>query len=109
MVDVEVHPISVDGESFMSVQVKLPKTTLLTIQCDNGYVMCGALDILLLRTKLADRGIVAARATGVRTMEELLNGTVESCTQAAETIGIEPGLPIKDALLKMKAAHNPNQ
>lgn len=103
MVDVEVHPVSVAGENFISVEVQLPKTTLLTIQCETGYVMCGALDVQLLRTKLADRGIVAARAVGVRTIEELLNGTVESCTQGAEEIGVHPGLPIKEALLLMKS------
>lgn len=104
MVDVEVHPVSVDGEDFMSVEVRLPKTTLLTIQCETGYVMCGALDVQLLRTKLTDRGIIAARATGVRTIQELLAGTVESCTQEAESLGIHSGLPIRDALLLMKSA-----
>lgn len=103
MVDVEVHPISVAGENFISVEVQLPKTTLLTIQCETGYVMCGALDVQLLRTKLGDRGIVAARAVGVRTIQDLLDGSVESCTQGAEALGIHPGMPIKEALLLMKA------
>lgn len=63
--------------------------------------MCGALDVELLRTKLASRGILAARAVGVKTMEELLAGTVESCTQEAEARGIHEGMPIQEALIRM--------
>lgn len=66
--------------------------------------MCGALDIDLLRTQLANRGIIAARAVGVRTIDDLLGGTVESCTQPAELLGIRSGMPIRDALVLMKLA-----
>ncbi|MBX6353353.1 MAG: DUF1805 domain-containing protein [Thermoflavifilum sp.] len=101
---IELKPIWIDGEPFTAVEVALPKTHLMAITCDTGYVMCGALDVSLLRTRLADRGIVAARAVGVRTLDELLNGTVESCTQAAEALGIRPGMPVREALKRMKAA-----
>lgn len=100
---VQVRPIWIDTEMFLATEVNLPKTNLLVIQSDTGYVMCGALDVQLLRDKLASRNILAARAVGVKTMEELLEGTVESCTQAAQTLGIEPGTPIRDALLRMRA------
>ncbi|OFW75401.1 MAG: hypothetical protein A2201_09560 [Alicyclobacillus sp. RIFOXYA1_FULL_53_8] len=99
---VELHPLSLDGENFVAIEVQLPKTTLVIIQCEVGYVMCGALDIPLLRTKLANRGIVAARAVGVKTVQQLLDATVESSTQEAEALGINAGLPIRDALHLMK-------
>ncbi len=98
---VKVEPLWLDEHVVVAIEVHLPKTNLLVIQTDNGYVMCGALDVQLLRTKLANRDILAARAVGVKTMDELLNGTVESCTQAAERIGIHPGMPIRQALLLM--------
>lgn len=63
--------------------------------------MCGALDIHLLRERLANRGIVAARATSVKTMDELLHGTVESCTQGAEALGIHAGMSMQDALARI--------
>ena len=97
-----MSPLYVDGNSFISVEVRLPKTNLLMISCEDGYVMCGALDVALLRDKLAHRGIMAARAVGVKTMDELLMGTVESATQSAEVLGIVPGTSIRNALLKMK-------
>ncbi|MDQ0189001.1 DUF1805 domain-containing protein [Alicyclobacillus cycloheptanicus] len=100
---VHVQPIWIDHELFLGTEVQLPKTTLLVIQSDTGYVMCGALDVQLLREKLASRNILAARATGVRNLQELLDGTVESCTQAAEALGIEAGTPIREALLRMRA------
>jgi uncharacterized protein YunC (DUF1805 family) len=101
---VGLRPVWIDGDPYTAVEVELPKTHLLAITCDAGYVMCGALDIDLLRTKLADRGIVAARAVGVRTLQELIDGTVESCTQAAEALGIHPGQPIREALRRMRQA-----
>lgn len=98
-----VRPIQVDQEWCTAVDVQLPKTRLLAITTETGYVMCGALDVELLKTKLSDRKIIAARAVGVRTIEDLLNGQVESCTQEAEALGIYPGTSIRTALLKMRA------
>ena len=40
-----------------------------------GYIMCGALDVGLLNAKLKERKIVAGRAVGVRTIEQLLRGS----------------------------------
>jgi uncharacterized protein YunC (DUF1805 family) len=99
---VTVVPVAIDEHHFVGVEVKLPKTTLLSISCDSGYVMCGALDIELLRTQLSSRNILAARAVGVRTIDDLLNGSVETCTQSAEEIGIRRGMSICDALVIMK-------
>lgn len=96
---VRVEPIWIDGYPFTTTHVALPKTNLLTISNAIGYVMCGALDVSLLRTELADRNIIAARATGVKTMDALIEGRVESCTQSAEQLGIQPGMSIKEALI----------
>jgi len=99
---VEVAPIMIDGHPFIAVSVKLPKTNLLAVASDKGYIMCGALDVALLNEKLCDRGIIAGRAVGVRTIEQLLEAPLESVTIAARELGIEPGMKGKDALLKMR-------
>ncbi len=98
---VSVVPINIGGFIFIATSVSLPKTTLLTVSNDKGYIMCGALDVALLNQHLADRQIIAGRALGVRTIDQLLEAPLESITKAAEQLGIEVGMKGKDALLKM--------
>jgi uncharacterized protein YunC (DUF1805 family) len=98
---IELSPIEINGHTFIAVTVLLPKTTLLTVSSDKGYIMCGALDVGLLNEKLKDRKIVAARAVGVKTINQLLNAPMESVTLEAEALGIKKGMLGKDALLKM--------
>ncbi|GKV57947.1 hypothetical protein NCCP2222_38940 [Sporosarcina sp. NCCP-2222] len=98
---VTVTPLFLDGHPFTAVTVFLPKTTLLTVSNDKGYIMCGALDVGLLNNVLAERKIVAGRAVGVKTIEQLLEAPLESVTLEAEEKGITAGMIGKDALLKM--------
>ncbi len=98
---ISLAPIVIDGHMFTAVTVQLPKTTLLTVSNDLGYIMCGALDVELLNTKLSDRGIIAGRAVGVKTIEQLLKAPLESVTIAAEKLGIYKGTTGEQALLKM--------
>ncbi|WP_040952558.1 YunC family protein [Gorillibacterium massiliense] len=98
---IEMKPISVDGGTAIGIVVKLPKTTLIAITTDIGYIMCGALDIGLLNERLSSRNIVAGRAVGVRTLEELLEAPLESVTYEAERRGIVPGMTGVAALAKM--------
>jgi len=98
---VTITPIEIGGHTFIATSVKLPKTTLLTVSNDKGYIMCGALDVSLLNSRLKDRKIIAGRAVGVKTIDELLNAPLESITWEAENLGIHVGMIGKDALLKM--------
>ncbi|WP_422657869.1 YunC family protein [Paenibacillus sp. EC2-1] len=98
---VTLLPIDIEGHTVMGVEVKLPKTTLLAVYTTRGYIMCGALDVGLLNQKLADRQIIAGRAVGVRTLEDLLEAPLESVTVEAEKWGIHPGLKGKDAIIRM--------
>lgn len=101
MIVVQLSPVQVGGITFTAVSVQLPKTNLLAVMNDKGYIMCGALDVGLLNEKLSDRKIIAGRAVGVRTIAELLEAPLESVTLAAEQLGIKKGIIGKDALLKM--------
>jgi uncharacterized protein YunC (DUF1805 family) len=98
---IDLSPIEIDGHTFLAVSVLLPKTTLLAVTSDKGYIMCGALDVGLLNEKLKDRKVIAGRAVGVRTIEQLLNAPLESVTFEAENLGITKGMVGRDALLKM--------
>ncbi len=39
---IHMEPIQVGEHTFIGVEVRLPKTTLLTISNSRGYIMCGA-------------------------------------------------------------------
>jgi uncharacterized protein YunC (DUF1805 family) len=94
-------PLQIEGHIVTAVTMKLPKTNFMAITTDKGYIMCGALDIALLNEKLKDRRIIAGRAVGVRTIEQLLEAPLESITHEAEALGIKVGMSGKEALLKM--------
>lgn len=90
-----------EDHPFLAITVELPKTTLIVVTSEQGYIMCGALDVALLNEKLKERGIIAGRATGVKTIEQLLHAPLESVTFEAAARGIYPGMFGRDALLKM--------
>ncbi|MBA4535993.1 DUF1805 domain-containing protein [Bacillus aquiflavi] len=98
---VDLSPIEIEGYTFIAISVKLPKTNLLVVTSNKGYIMCGALDVRLLNEKLIDRKIIAGRAVGVKTIEALLEAPLESVTKEAEQLGIRKGTVGKEALLKM--------
>lgn len=98
---VEVQPIHFPEGTAIAVSVQLPKTTLLAVTTDRGYIMCGALDVGLLNARLAQREIIAGRAVGVKTIQELLDAPLESVTTTAENMGITAGMIGRDAIVKM--------
>ena len=98
---IEVTPIQIEGKTFLGITVKLPKTTLLAVTSETGYIMCGALDVGLLNEKLKERRVLAGRAIGVRTIDQLLDAPLESVTHEAEKHGIHKGMNGREALLKM--------
>lgn len=98
---IELSPVEIEGHTFISVSVKLPKTNLLVVTNERGYIMCGALDVGLLNERLKNRKVIAGRAVGVKTIGELLEAPLESVTLEAEKLGIHKGMIGKEALLKM--------
>ncbi|MGZ0050686.1 YunC family protein [Brevibacillus gelatini] len=98
---VEVQPIHFPEGTAIAVTVRLPKTTLLAVTTDKGYIMCGALDVGLLNERLASREIIAGRAVGVKTIDELLDAPLESVTTTAEAQGIKVGMIGREAVVKM--------
>jgi uncharacterized protein YunC (DUF1805 family) len=101
VVMIDMSPIEIEGRTFLCISVKLPKTNLLVVTGDKGYIMCGALDVALLNEKLKGRKVIAGRAVGVKTIEELLEAPLESVTYEAENLGATKGMVGKEALLLM--------
>lgn len=93
--------MKIDDDWVIGIEVALPNTNLLIFTTDLGYIMCGALDIDLLNERLRDREIVAARAVGVKTLDDLLEAPLESVTHTAAKHGIEPGMTGRAALQQM--------
>ncbi|MBP1995860.1 YunC family protein [Paenibacillus eucommiae] len=98
---IRVEPIILEGHTVLAIEVLLPKTTLIIITTNKGYIMCGALDVNLLNERLSERNIVAARATGVKTVADLLDAPLESVTHTSKDLGIEVGMIGREAILKM--------
>ncbi|RSD26397.1 YunC family protein [Mesobacillus subterraneus] len=98
---IDMYPIDIEGRTFLCISVALPKTKLLVVTGDKGYIMCGALDVALLNEKLKDRKVIAGRAVGVKTIEQLLEAPLESVTYEAENLGAVKGMIGKEALLLM--------
>lgn len=95
---VSLVPIEVEEKVAIGIVVELPKTRLLAIAGNKGYIMCGALDVHLLNTRLADRRIIAGRATGVRSLDDLLAAPLTDVTDEAELLGIHAGMTGREAL-----------
>jgi len=98
---ISVDPIEIENKLFTAIRVELPKTNLLIVTNDTGYIMCAALDVDLLSTVLADRQVIAGRAKGVRTIDDLLNAPLEKITESSKTYGWEVGMKGKDALARL--------
>lgn len=103
---INVTPITIDDRIALGISVKLPSTNLVMVTTEHGYIMCGALDVGLLNEKLAHRGIIAARAVGVKTLDELLAAPLESVTLKAAEHGIVPGTIGRDAIRMMLDLEN---
>lgn len=98
---ITINPIEIEGNMFTAIQVELPNTNLLIVSNEIGYIMCAALDVQLLNEKLQARKIVAGRAVGVRSIDQLLEAPLESITDASMEYGWTVGMIGKDALLRI--------
>ncbi|HLR09477.1 MAG TPA: DUF1805 domain-containing protein [Bacillota bacterium] len=98
---ITVNPLEIEGMTFTSICVELPKTNLLVITNDIGYIMCGALDVEVLNNVLAERQVIAGRALGVKTIEALLDAPLEKVTESSRDFGWMEGMTVRDALLRI--------
>lgn len=96
--------ILIEGKEFYAYRVELPKTTLLVVGNEIGYFMCAALNVEVFDSKphLIARKVVCGNASGVKTIDELINAPLTRVTLAAKELGIFEGMIVKDALLLLR-------
>ncbi len=93
-----IKQLEVNGKKILGLEVKnLGRAPLIIAKADEGYVMCGYLNIDTAE-KLGD---AAAIVSGVKSVEELLEKPVKAVTTKARSLGVEPGMTGREALEKM--------
>ncbi len=85
------------GGAACGYTLPLGGVNLVIVQADKGVVCCAAVDVHLL-----DKfGVAGASLSGVSSVEDILNGAVQTVNQTAEVLGIKPGLSGREALERM--------
>ncbi|MDR0977449.1 MAG: DUF1805 domain-containing protein [Endomicrobium sp.] len=89
---------SVNGKKYCGFEGELsPGSSLVFIKGSRGFIMCGYLNL-----ETAERmNNIAAIATGVKTVEDMLGKNIVNSTSKAQEIGIIPGISVLEALEKI--------
>ena len=86
--------IKVGARHIEAFWIKLLTKNLILLKGGRGYIMCGYLNLRAAQKA----GDIAAKITGVCTIEEALRTKIHSCTSQAKKAGIDAGQSVKDAL-----------
>ena len=92
-----IESIELENGTALGLKIDMEHAPLLVIRAPRGFVMCGYLDISMAQ-RLDD---VAVKVTGVRNFEDVLASGVVEATPAAIDLGIEVGMPARQALERM--------
>ena len=92
-----IESIELENGTALGLKMDMEHAPLLVIRAPRGFVMCGYLDISMAE-QLDD---VAVKVRGVRNFEEVLASGVVEATQAVTDLGIEVGMPARQALERM--------
>lgn len=93
----QIESIELENGTALGLKIDMEHAPLLVIRAPGGFVMCGYLDISMAE-RLED---VAVKVTGVRNFEDVLASGVVEATPAAIDLGIELGMPARQALERM--------
>ena len=86
--------VNIKGRDVLGVEIKFPKANLVVLSAEKGYIMCGYLNIEA-SEKFNEAACVV---TGVKTIEELLEGKIVKLTSLAKKFGIKEMMTAKEAL-----------
>jgi len=97
---VEVQEIPIGRGKVTGIHVRLPGdgANLLIVRADRGYVMCGYLNLAVAEQV----GDAAVLVRGVRSIEDVLAAHVVDATSRAKSLGVKPGQPVREALLRLQ-------
>lgn len=91
---IESRIVTVGNSQFEFFRMNLGKAPLLILKGKKGYVMCGYLDI-----STPDKlGELAARVTGVKSLEDVLGARIAQVSKSLKEMGVEEGTPVTEAL-----------
>ena len=93
----QVESIELENGTALGLKMDMEHAPLLVIRAPRGFVMCGYLDISMAE-RLDD---VAVKVTSVSNFEDVLAASVVEATPAAIDLGIEVGMPARQALERM--------
>lgn len=78
-------------------RIRLLEKNLLVLVGKKGYIMCGYLDM-----STAEKfGEVAVRVAGVSSIDDVLESSVAAASTAAQRLGILPGQPVRQVLVRL--------
>jgi uncharacterized protein YunC (DUF1805 family) len=86
--------IKVGKKSIETFLIPLLGNNLILLKGSRGYIMCGYLNLNAARRFRE----VAVKVTGVKTIDDMLQASVHSCSPAAARLGIAKGQPVKTVL-----------
>ncbi|HII82051.1 MAG TPA: DUF1805 domain-containing protein [Ferroplasma sp.] len=90
--------IEIKGRKYQYINEKIgKKAPLIILKGENGYIMCGYLNIEAANSL----GDVAVRVSGVNDINDVLNTKVNACTENAKKLGINTGDNIIDIVDKL--------
>ena len=90
---VTTKAIEIDGKALLGIHVDLPNAPALMIVGTLGFVGCGYFSI-----EVADKvGHALAVVSGVRTLADVLDGSVKSVSATAAEHGVTEGMSGRDA------------
>ena len=92
---IKIDKICVGGGVFQGLKVELKNLPpLLLIEGENGFVMCGYLNI----DAAESLGATAAVVSWVKSFEDVLNAGIKFSTTKAKDLGLEPGSIVRDVI-----------
>ena len=90
-----IKQITIDGKTYQAFEGEIaPGSSLVFIKGSKGFIMCGYLNM---ETSEKMKNI-AAVATGIKTVDDMLKTSIVKTTSYAETAGIKAGMPVMQAL-----------
>jgi uncharacterized protein YunC (DUF1805 family) len=93
----QIRDIIINKKVAHGIEITLPNAPMILITARKGYLMCGYLDL-----KIAEKmGDCAAIIRGIKSIDDLLEGTVIEVTRKALKAGIKPGMIGRKALEKL--------
>lgn len=94
MGSIDCQTVTVGDKKLDFFKIDLPKSPLLLLKGEKGFIMCGYLDI-----SVADKvGDSAAKVRGVKDIKDFLEAQITEVTKQGHDLGLRVSMKVRDAL-----------